>query len=175
MTRHAILVGAALVGLAGCGSPAPPPAPPRPAVPQPAAVPAAPVAPAPGPAAPAAATVAKPGAPSLVPPAPDVPKPTQALYAAKGRRDPFVVIEPKVEKTSGGGLAVAMTRLTGIVRGAQSLALIETPEGIGYILRTGDTLGDGRLVEIGADTVVFTVAPKPGSTSNRVVLKLAAN
>ena len=39
----------------------------------------------------------------------------------------------------------------------------------------GDTLGDGRLVEIGADNVVFAVATKAGAPPNRVVLKLAAN
>jgi Tfp pilus assembly protein PilP len=73
-------------------------------------------------------------------------------------------------------LTVSSTRLTGIVRGPQaSLALVEAPDGIGYILRTGDTLGDGRLLEIGADTIVFGVAPRPGSSTSRVVLKLVAN
>jgi hypothetical protein len=71
---------------------------------------------------------------------------------------------------------VSTTKLTGIVRSARTtLALVETQEGIGYILKAGDTLGDGRLMEIGADTVVFAVAAKAGSPTNRVVLKLAAN
>jgi Tfp pilus assembly protein PilP len=71
---------------------------------------------------------------------------------------------------------VAAARLTGIVRSPNTtLALVETPEGIGYILKPGDTLGDGRLLEIGSDSVVFQVTPKPGSPTNRVVLKLAAN
>ena len=67
--------------------------------------------------------------------------------------------------TSGPkGLEVATTKLTGIVRGAgTTLALVEAPDGIGYILKPGDTLGDGRVVEIGADTVIFAVAAKPGS------------
>jgi Tfp pilus assembly protein PilP len=74
------------------------------------------------------------------------------------------------------GLEVATTKLTGIVRSASTtLALVETQDGIGYILKPGDTLGDGRLLEIGADNVTFTVPPKPGSPTNRVVLKLAAN
>ena len=46
----------------------------------------------------------------------------------------------------------------------------------GPLVKPGDTLGDGRLVEIGADNVIFSVGAKPGSPStNRVVLKLAAN
>jgi Tfp pilus assembly protein PilP len=74
------------------------------------------------------------------------------------------------------GLEVATTKLTGIVRGANTtLALVEAQDGIGYILKPGDTLGDGRLVEIGIDTVVFTVASRSGAQSNRVVLRLAAN
>jgi hypothetical protein len=72
------------------------------------------------------------------------------------------------------GLTVATTKLTGIVRGQSTLALLETTDGIGYILRTGDTLGDGRLVEIGADNVVFAVAAKAGAPPSRLVLKLAA-
>ena len=55
------------------------------------------------------------------------------------------------------------------------LALVEAPDGIGYILKPGDTLGDGRLLEIGSDSVVFVVAPKTGAPSNRVVLRLATN
>ena len=71
---------------------------------------------------------------------------------------------------------MATTKLTGIIRSARTtLALVEAQDGIGYILKPGDTLGYGRLLEIGADSVVFTVAAKPGSQSNRVVLKLAAN
>ena len=83
-----------------------------------------------------------------------------------------------LDVTSGPkGLEVATTKLTGIVRGAgTTLALVETQDGIGYILKPGDTLGDGRLVEIGADSAIFAVAAKPGApNTNRVVLKLAAN
>src|SRR6266550_2584543 len=72
--------------------------------------------------------------------------------------------------------AVASTKLTGIVRSNRAaLALVEAPDGIGYILKPGDTLGDGRLLEIGSDSVVFTVTSKAGAPTNRVVLKLATN
>lgn len=94
-------------------------------------------------------------------------------YDAKGRRDPFETLEVR---EGSGGLTVAATRLTGIVRSNRAaLALVEAPDGIGYILKPGDTLGDGRLLEIGSDSVVFVVAPKTGAPSNRVVLRLATN
>jgi len=168
----------ALAGLSGLcatlvacgGSPPPPPAAatPKPVAPVPAAAPAA----VPKPAIPAAA------APGTVQPAPlvgvpPVPQATGANYDPKGRRDPF--LPPDL---TGGpkGLEVSTTKLTGIVRSARTtLALVETTDGIGYILKPGDTLGDGRLMEIAADSVVFAIAAKPGSPSNRVVLKLAAN
>jgi len=139
-------VGLALM-LGACGStpPSPPPKPPA-ASSQPAAAEQAP---------PAEVVVA-------------VPK-----YDPKGRRDPFETLEVR---EGAGGLTVAATRLTGIVRSNRvALALVEAPDGIGYILKPGDTLGDGRLLEIGSDSVVFMVAPKSGAPSNRVVLRLAIN
>ena len=162
---------------AGPGQAAPRPAPlttgPAPTVPGPALA-----APSPAPGAPGPAQAAPGPAPLTAGSAPLVPLPTVPTsdgpgYDPKGRRDPFVSLE-----LSGGakGLQVSTTKLTGIVRSARTtLALVETPDGIGYILRPGDTLGDGRLLEIGADNVVFTVSATPGSISNRVVLKLAAN
>jgi hypothetical protein len=108
-----------------------------------------------------------------VPTAPVVPTPDVPPYADKGRKDPFQEVQLS---TVSGGLTVATTKLTAIVRGPRSvLALLETQEGIGYILKPGDTLGDGRLMEIGADNVVFAVGPKPGAPAQRVVLRLAAN
>ena len=109
----------------------------------------------------------------LVPAAPTVAAADVPKYLDKGRKDPFT--EVQLSATTGG-LSVATTKLTGIVRGPRSvLALLETQEGIGYILKPGDTLGDGRLMEIGADSVVFAVGPKAGSAPQRVVLRLAAN
>ena len=168
----------ALAGLGGLcatlvacgGSPPPPPAPaatPKPVASAPTPAPAA--APKPAPAAPAPGAVQP--APLVAVPA--VPQTSGPSYDPKGRRDPFLALD-----LTGGpkGLEIQTTKLTGIVRSARTtLALVETQEGIGYILKPGDTLGDGRLMEIGADNVVFAVAAKPGSPTNRVVLKLAAN
>jgi Tfp pilus assembly protein PilP len=122
----------------------------------------------------AAAPAAPPGQQTgLVPQVPALPEPVTSTYDPKGRRDPFVVVE---RGEGPAGQSVASARLTGIVRGQNILALVETQDGIGYILRTGDTLFDGRVVEIGSDSIVFAVTAKPGSaTPNRVVLRLAAN
>ncbi|OLC16336.1 MAG: hypothetical protein AUH29_05325 [Candidatus Rokubacteria bacterium 13_1_40CM_69_27] len=158
--RQTPLVGA--VGLAfflsACGgSPAPPaPAPPTAAAPQPA--PAGPQ--------PAASVTAK-EATSPLPTRPE------AQYDARGRRDPF---DPPSAREGSAGTSVASAKLTGIVQSAGSvLALVETPDGLGYILKPGDVLGDGRVIEIGRDNVVFSVAPRSGSTTSRVVLRLAGD
>lgn len=71
---------------------------------------------------------------------------------------------------------MASAKLTGIVRGQDAqLALVETSDGIGYILRPGDALGEGRLVDIRRDSIVFTIPPKPGLASERIILTLATN
>ena len=96
--------------------------------------------------------------------------PTAAKYDAQGRRDPFESLESRFGSERS---TVASARLTGVIQSAgTSYALVETADGIGYILKPGDTLAEGRLVEIGRNVVVFSVAPKPGAKSNRVVLKL---
>lgn len=164
---HLLALGGLCATLAACGGSPPAPS----AAPAPKPVAAAP-APAPAPPAPTPAAAGQAGAAPLVTP-PVIPQGGGVSYEAKDRRDPFVPLDV----TSGPkGLEVATTKLTGIVRGARTtLALVEAQDGIGYILKPGDTLGDGRLVEIGADAVVFAVSGRPGTQSNRVVLKLAAN
>ncbi|PYM74380.1 MAG: hypothetical protein DME03_13985 [Candidatus Rokuibacteriota bacterium] len=162
MRAHLVVLASIGVAttLGACGSSAPPPPPPKP-IAAPSQAPPMPGAPTPG--APAAAAEAVPPDPSAA-----VPK-----YQSGGRRDPFETLEVR---EGSGGLTVAATRLTGIIRSNRSaLALVEAPDGIGYILKPGDTLGDGRLLEIGSDSVVFAVAAKAGAPSNRVVLKLATN
>ena len=153
--------------LAGCsGSPAP--APKSNALP----IVGTPAMPAPAAPAPSVTASGETGT-ALVPSAPALSPAPSFRYEARGRRDPFEVIE---QQKAQAGLVVASAKLTGIVRNpSASLALIETQDGIGYIVKPGDTLFDGRLVHIGVDSVVFSVAEKPGSPPNQVVLKLAAN
>jgi hypothetical protein len=150
--------GLALLGLAasvaGCTGSAP-------TAPAPVATPAAPAAAPPPPAA---------GSTVAAAPIPPLPEPPHLEYDSRGRRDPFESLEVR---EGASGPTVASARLTGIVRSGQDLlALVETADGLGYILKPGDTLGDGRLVEIGSDSVVFRVPARTGSTTDRVVLKL---
>lgn len=153
--RDALAALGVLALAAACGSPAPLPAP-APATPRPVAT-TTPVQ--------QLADAAKSALPVL---APESPK-----YDPQSRRDPFVAIETR---DVAGRSPVSTARLTGIVQGRGGmLALVETPDGLGYILKTGDTLGNGRLVEIGQNTAVFAVAAKPGTPSNRVVLRLPSD
>jgi hypothetical protein len=158
MTPAAITTVGLAAFLSGCGgSPPAQPAPMAGAVA--AAVPVSPGSPASPAAAPAEIAKA------------EVPPPSSATWEAKGRRDPF---EPLTVREGAAGMTVSSAKLTGIVRGrGPTLALVETADGLGYILKQGDTLGDGRLLEIGSSTVVFSIVPRPGTTNNRVVLRLA--
>ena len=114
-----------------------------------------------------ATTPAGPSAALAVPPATSGAAPN---YERKGRRDPFERVEAlHPDMTSP---TVASARLKGIVRSHTPRALVETPDGLGYILKVGDMLAEGRLIEIGVDSVVFSVPAGRGSTTNRIVLRL---
>jgi len=99
--------------------------------------------------------------------------PTSPKYDPHGRRDPFESLEAR---TGSDRSSVTAAKLTGVIHGSSTpLALVETSDGIGYILKPGDTLADGQLLEISATAVVFSIPPKLGATTNRVVLKLASD
>lgn len=150
MNARWVAVGGLIGLLEGCGAP-PAPAPPR--------------APAP------VASTPAPAVPVAMPKEPEV-KPLPPLaYNAKGRRDPFAALgtteAPK-------GLTAASVKLVGILEGRRErLALVETPEGLGYIVRSGDLVGDGRVVEIGRDSLTLSVSPKPGTPATSLVLRLS--
>lgn len=91
-------------------------------------------------------------------------------YDRKGRRDPFEPIPALQPSMTSPTIAAA--QLKGILRGRTPRALVETPDGLGYILAVGDMLAEGRLIEIRADSVVFSVPPRQGSTADRMVLRL---
>jgi hypothetical protein len=149
--------------LSACGG-SPPSAPVSSALPPAPAPAVAPAKPAPGGPEPGVAMVGKEQMPA-------VPEPSGPKYDAKGRRDPFEALDA-VEGPAN--TTVASAKLTGIVRkvGGPTLALIETADGLGYIVQAGDMFGDGRLIEINQDAVVFTVASRRGSGNQRVILKL---
>jgi Tfp pilus assembly protein PilP len=108
----------------------------------------------------------------VVPKEPDAGPPLPPVsYDAKQRRDPFAPLV--VAEGATKGLTVASVKLTGVIQGRQGpLGLVEAPDGIGYVLKPGDVLGDGRVAEIGKDTISFSVAARPGQPATTVTLRL---
>lgn len=150
-TGLGLVVGAVTAMMTGCGwgSPTPPPAP---------VTAAAPVAPAP---------VVRPKEPETKKALPPI------AYEPKGRRDPFTPIF--VGKDSAG-LSVSAVKLTGIVGGRGGLmALVEAPDGIGYILKPGDALGDGRVTGITPTSVTFAVSARGSQSASNLTLRLPEN
>ena len=140
--------------LGGCSGAEPPAAPPKPPTPTAAPVP---------PPAPGAAAVRPldPGAGRPLPP---------MAYDAKGRRDPFA---PVALAGEGKGINIASAKLVGVVLGSNdALALVEGPDGVGYILRRGEGLGNGRVTGITSSTVTFAVGAQPGQGPSTVTLRL---
>jgi hypothetical protein len=147
----------ATLWLGGCGG-GEPPAPPA-KLPTPAAAPAAP---APGATGAAAMRPLDPGAGPALPP---------LAYDAKNRRDPFSPIALTAEAK---GLNVTAAKLVGIIQGRRdTLALVEGADGVGYILKSGDALGNGRVTGITGTTVTFAVSAQPGQGPTTVTLRLA--
>jgi len=157
---------ALMLALAGCsGDSGTPSAPPAPAGPPAKAAPAGP---------PAKAAQAAP--------------PPAAVYAyeAKGRPDPFKpLIMPKIEKprvvtkpkTGRDALSVNELKLAGIVWDRRGyFALVEAPNGAGYVLRVNDTVGeDTKVTKITPEGVTFEIktdSPLPQARTRQVELQL---
>jgi Tfp pilus assembly protein PilP len=121
---------------------------------------------------PAAAKAAaqKPALPMVKPKIPEPGPPLPPLtYEPKGRRDPFAPVELRKDKP---GLDVANLKLVGIISGRDLMALVEAPGGLGYILKPGDSLGNGHVSEISAGSVTFAVSGERSSQEARVTLRL---
>ena len=123
------------------------------------------------PGAPAPGPVAAPPRPAVAPKEPEAGPPLPAMsYSPKNRRDPFA---PIVVATGAQGLTVAAAKLTGVIQGRQGpVGLVEAPDGVGYILKSGDVLGDGRVTEVGQGHISFSVASRPGQSAQTVTLRL---
>ena len=120
--------------------------------------------PQPPPAAKAAAPPAETKAPT--------PEAPPYVYEVKGRRDPFrplvaprvaEVKKPRRPTTELGGLEVTELKLVGIVWERRGyFALVEGPNGKGYVLRLNDTVGeDARVTKITPQGVTFEVKDAP--------------
>ena len=147
------IAGTLLLG--GCGGepPAPPAKPPTPVT--------APAVPAPGATGAAAMRPLDPGAGPVLPP---------LAYEARNRRDPFLPIALTAEAK---GINVTVAKLVGIIQGPRgALALVEGADGVGYILKIGDALGNGRVTGITGTTVTFAVSAQPGQGPASVTLRL---
>jgi hypothetical protein len=125
---------------------------------------------------PTAVTTAAPAAPAPVV-RPKEPETSKALppiaYEPKGRRDPFTPIFLGKDNV---GLSVSSVKLTGVVGGRSSLmALVEAPDGIGYILKPGDALGDGRVTGITPTSVTFAVSARGSQSASSLTLRLPEN
>jgi hypothetical protein len=105
---------------------------------------------------------------------PDAGKTLQPIaYEPKGRRDPFT---PIFLGKDNAALSVSAVKLTGIVGGPGSLtALVEAPDGIGYILKPGDALGDGRVTGITPNSVTFAVSARGSQSASSLTLRLPEN
>ena len=110
------------------------------------------------------------GPPTSTSPESHVPFPPD--YTPRGRRDPFTPIRAAQEPTRDRSILTS-AKLTGIVRGSEgALALVETIDGTGFILRAGEGFGEGRLLDIGEDFALFDVRSPAASTPRRIVLRL---
>lgn len=163
MWTMVLCVGVSL-GLTGCpGGESPTPAPqPRPAQP----------------------AQARPAAPTVAAVPAAAPVRQTFVYEPRGRRDPFrPLIEPRVRAVKTGpkiGLAaleVNEIKLSGIIWEQRGfLALVEAPDGKGYVLRVNDTIGgDARVTKITPEGVTFEVrgpTPLPQVRTRLVELRL---
>lgn len=93
------------------------------------------------------------------------PRQPRAPEAAPEGRDPF---RPLIQKKGAGlskeEVALGRLKLVGILwdRDGQARALVETEDGLGYILREKDSIMGGQVVEITSQGVKFAIREGQG-------------
>lgn len=103
---------------------------------------------------------------------PERPLPPLA-YEPKGRRDPFRPL-PVAAPEEEPNLQLYAVKLVGIVQGRQGpMALVESPDGLGFIVKKGDAIAEGRVTEVGTDTVTVGVVKKRGASPTPYVMRLS--
>jgi Tfp pilus assembly protein PilP len=94
-------------------------------------------------------------------------------YQSWGKRDPFAQL---VDKSRAGYIPgeipnVGTLRLVGVLKAPEgSSALLEDYEGYGYILKDGDQVKNGYVVQIGQDKIIFQI--KEYGWSRTIALRL---
>lgn len=84
-------------------------------------------------------------------------------YDPQGRRDPFRSLVGPVRNERTGdrpegtlGFLIDEMDLQGVIRTKQGLvAMINGPDNSGYLLRVGDKVFDGEVIQITADSIIF--------------------
>src|SRR5262249_42455470 len=113
----------------------------------------------------------KPATPAVSPKMPEVGPPLPPkTYESKGRRDPFRPVDIAKEKP---GLEVSTVKLVGIINGRRLLALVEAQNGLGYIVKPGDVLGNGHVTDVTQDSVTFAVSASSSPRETSLTLRLA--
>ena len=114
--------------------------------------------------APKPAIAVAPKIPEAGPPLPPI------AYDSRGRRDPFRPVDVAKEKPS---FEVSTVKLVGIIDGRRRLALVEAQNGLGYIVKPGDVLGNGHVTDVTADSVTFAVTGSSTPRETSLTLRLA--
>ncbi|MEO0251109.1 MAG: AMIN domain-containing protein [candidate division WOR-3 bacterium] len=90
------------------------------------------------------------------------------FYSSRGKKDPF---KPEVMEEEEELLNVSEAKLLGIIRSEEgNVALLQDRRGVGYVLKEGDRVRNGRVVRIESDRVVF--ATVDFGFTRRIELKL---
>lgn len=90
------------------------------------------------------------------------------FYSSRGKKDPF---KPDVMEEEGELLNVSEAKLLGIIRSEEgNVALLQDRRGVGYVLKEGDRVRNGRVVRIESDRVIF--ATVDFGFTRRIELKL---
>jgi hypothetical protein len=98
--------------------------------------------------------------------------PPPVAYGGSPRRDPFKATV-RAAMDAGKGPALDGFKLVGVMSGSTGWkALVEGPDGIGYILKPGDVLGPGRVTEIRGDQVRLALAASRTAQPVEVTLRL---
>jgi len=98
------------------------------------------------------------------------PAPPPGAGTPPERRDPFrPLIQKKAPPRSKEEVAWARLKLVGILwdHGGQLRALVETQDGLGYILKERDSIMGGQVVEITSEGVKFAI--REGQSQPRIV------